>query len=565
MSVAELVEHEHVLVVDDDEHVREALSRTLMRAGYACRTAGSVAEARDRLREAAVGLVLLDLYLPDGSGMSLARDLTADDEAPAVLMVTGVDDAAIARIALDAGAYGYITKPFKRNEVEIAAETALRRRYAERQSQLRRTALEDSIVERTAAVHDAKGRLRVAQEDAVVRLGRAMDLRDPGTAMHLNRMSLYCAVLARRFGLDPEAMRVASRLHDIGKIAVPDAVLHKPASLTPDERAEMMRHAEIGHALLSGSGSELLELAAEIALTHHEHHDGGGYPRGLSGEDIPLAGRIAAVADAFDAMTSDRPYRSALSVEEALAVLRAERGRQFDPAVVDALVASLHEIGEIRESTPREGDHERAAPGTAPAPSPGEPKELLSLQDAASIIGVSASTMRRWADDGRVESVRTAGGHRRFPARAVRALALERGPRASVLPLDPPEEPLEMLARSLELTGARLSQLAVASLYRRGPEGWFAMPEAAPGLEAWLSELVRSCKTGMHRAVIDATDVLMRRAELQGTTLLERHGFLERFGEAAVRSLAQAHAPRQEIVGARTLFVALQQSLLAGC
>jgi putative two-component system response regulator len=560
MAALERASAESVLVVDDDEQVREVLARTMVRAGYTCRTAGTLAEARASVHKDRPALVLLDLYLPDGSGIVLARDLAARDGAPAVLIITGEDDAAIARIALDAGAYGYVTKPFKRNELTIAAESALRRRKAELESRVRRAALEDSVVERTAAVHDAHGRLRLAQEDTVVRLAQAMDLRDPGTGSHIDRMSRYCAVMARHLGLDPEAMRVASRLHDIGKIAVSDAVLRKAGPLTPDERAEMMHHADVGHALLDGSRSDLLDLAAIIAWSHHERYDGGGYPRGLAGDASPLPGRIAAVADSFDAMISDRVYRSAVSVEEAVGVLVAERGRQFDPAVVDVFVASLDEVREIMRSV-------QAAPVAADVrpPAADGPGELLSLQDVAAVVGVSASTMRRWADDGRIRSVRTAGGHRRFPMDAVRELVTERGPRAVVHPLEPPTGKQEALAKRLKDAGPRLVELAATSLYRDDPAGWFTSPEAAPGIEAWLAELARSSETGLPAVAIDATDVLMRRAVLQGTTLLERHGFLERFGEAAVRSLVQTNAPREQVLGARRMFVALQQALLAGC
>jgi putative two-component system response regulator len=560
MAAAEATSVERVLVVDDDEQVREALSRTMTRAGYACLTAATLEEARATVRRDRPDLVLLDLYLPDGSGIVLARELAARDGAPAVLIITGEDDEAVARIALDAGAYGYLTKPFKRNELTIATESALRRRDAEREHRARRAALEDSVVERTAAAHGAHGRLRLAQEDTVVRLAQAMDLRDPGTGSHITRMSLYCAVLARHFGMDPEAMRVASRLHDIGKIAVSDAVLRKPGPLTPGERAEMMRHAEVGHELLSGSGSELLDLADVIAWTHHERYDGEGYPRGLGGDDIPLPGRIAAVADTFDALTADRVYRAAVGVDEAVALLGAERCRQFDPAVVDAFVASLEDVREIMRSV-----EATTVPRELAVQAADNAGRLLSLQDAAGVVGVSASTMRRWADDGRVRSIRTAGGHRRFPLDAVHELVAERGPRAMVRPLEPPSGKLEPLATRLKDDGARLVELAATSLYRNSTAGWFANPEAAPGLHAWLAELVRSCETGLPTVAIEATDVLMRRAVLQAATLLERHGFLERFGEAAVRALIRANAPRDQVVGARRLFVALQQALLAGC
>src|SRR3954468_6574527 len=151
---------------------------------------------------------------------------------------------------------------------------------------------------------------------------------------HLQRMSCYSALIAERLGLNADLIRIASRLHDVGMAAVSYAITGKPGALTPGERRELETHPVLGHAMLTGSGVELLETAAEIALTHHERFDGAGYPRGLAGEEIPITGRIAAVADAFDALTTDRVYRRAGSVEEAVETLTAERGRHFDPAVV---------------------------------------------------------------------------------------------------------------------------------------------------------------------------------------------------------------------------------------
>jgi putative two-component system response regulator len=196
----------------------------------------------------------------------------------------------------------------------------------------------------------AQETLRRSHEETVRRLSTAAELRDDETGAHIERVSRYCELIAERLGLDPafrDELRIASPMHDVGKIGIPDAILLKPGPLTPEERAEMERHAEIGYRVLTGSGAELLELAATIAWTHHERFDGSGYPRGLSGETIPLEGRIAAVADVFDALTSDRVYRKALPYEEAIALLRDGRGSQFDPRVVDAFLEADDEIRAI--------------------------------------------------------------------------------------------------------------------------------------------------------------------------------------------------------------------------
>jgi HD-GYP domain-containing protein (c-di-GMP phosphodiesterase class II) len=182
-----------------------------------------------------------------------------------------------------------------------------------------------------------------AYEEAVDCIVRAIELRDIGTGTHVERMSYYSLLLAEALGLPQErchAIARASRLHDIGKIAVPDGILLKPGVLTREERQIMQRHCEAGHKILAMSGNSVLRLAAEIALTHHEWWDGGGYPRGLAGDEIPLAGRIAAVADAFDALTSNRPYRPALSYEDATQVMAEERGSHFDPALLDLFLRS---------------------------------------------------------------------------------------------------------------------------------------------------------------------------------------------------------------------------------
>lgn len=179
-------------------------------------------------------------------------------------------------------------------------------------------------------------------------LTRALQYRDGETADHIARMSRYCALLGTRLGLDYESVRLASAMHDIGKIGVPDRILCKRGPLSADERMEMERHAEIGHRILDGSGTELLDLAATIAWTHHERWDGTGYPRQLVGAAIPLEGRIAAVADVFDALTSDRPYRGAVPVPRALTLMRSERGEHFDPAVLDAFFESVDDVLSIK-------------------------------------------------------------------------------------------------------------------------------------------------------------------------------------------------------------------------
>ncbi|HEX7278493.1 MAG TPA: HD domain-containing phosphohydrolase [Solirubrobacterales bacterium] len=193
--------------------------------------------------------------------------------------------------------------------------------------------------------------LRSSRQEAVERLARAIELHDPAAEHHASRIARIASYLASQLGLDDEQiqlLRAAAPMHDVGKIAVADEILLKPGPLAPEERSEMERHAEAGHQILNGSDSELLQMAARIALTHHEWFDGGGYPRGLAGEEIPIEGRIVAVADVFDALLSDRPYRAAMSLEEAVEILRSGRDTQFDPEVVDVLLEHLGDAQALR-------------------------------------------------------------------------------------------------------------------------------------------------------------------------------------------------------------------------
>lgn len=312
-----------ILVVDDEPGVRSVLRAILERDGYRVATAENVAAGKALVASYEPELVLADVAMPDDSGLALAAMLAEPAGDTAVLMMSGKDDRASARAAVELGAYGFLAKPFKPVELLVAVENALRRRKLERR---------------------ARAELRRAREETIRRLAATAEARDHETGAHIERMSRSCAAIARRLGLDAERaelIRLAGSLHDIGKLAIPDRILLKPGRLTADERAAVERHPEAGHALLTGSGEELLELAATIAFTHHERLDGSGYPRGLRGAEIPLEGRIAAVADVYDALTHDRVYRAALAPADALAELVAGSGRSFDSAVVDALVATL--------------------------------------------------------------------------------------------------------------------------------------------------------------------------------------------------------------------------------
>lgn len=315
---------DRILCVDDDEQVRTLIRRVLDQAGHDCVAAADVDEARRLLDEQSFAAVLCDINMPGSSGLELLRELHLAHPDVATVMVTGRDDLQVADRALDLGAYGYVTKPFSPNALLIDLSNALRRRRLE--------------MERRLAAERA---LHRAYAETLRRLSRAVEFHDGETGAHIERVGERSAEIARRLGLEErrvELIRQAAPLHDIGKVVVPVVLLTKQGPLDPPERAQMQQHAESGRELLCGSGSELLELAATIAWTHHERWDGTGYPRRLAGDEIPLEGRIVAVADVYDAITSNRPYRTACSPDDARDVIAAGRGTAFDPDVVDAFL-----------------------------------------------------------------------------------------------------------------------------------------------------------------------------------------------------------------------------------
>ncbi|HEY5941821.1 MAG TPA: HD domain-containing phosphohydrolase [Solirubrobacterales bacterium] len=235
--------------------------------------------------------------------------------------------------------------PFVDDEGEIAGISGISTDITEKkQAEVLREELAEA---RERAIEE----LRASRQETVERLTKAIEMHDAETGEHINRMASVAAFLARKIGLDRDRvllLRGAAPMHDVGKVATPDGILRKEGPLTPEEREEMQRHTTVGYQILADSESELLRLAATIALTHHEHWDGGGYPRGLVGERIPIEGRITAVADVFDALLSDRCYRPAMSVEEAVEVMRRGRGTHFDPRIVDALLDHLEEALSLR-------------------------------------------------------------------------------------------------------------------------------------------------------------------------------------------------------------------------
>ncbi|HYR61671.1 MAG TPA: HD domain-containing phosphohydrolase [Actinomycetota bacterium] len=349
-----------VLIVEDDDQGRLLLERILeTEGGYEATPAASVVEARQFLLNHEYEAILIDVCLPAQSGIALLEYVHARHIDTAAIMVTGHDDRHLIEAAFANGAYGYVVKPFRVGELLISLANALHRRELEIHNRSHVRELEEKVLVRTRALHETLAPLGeevlppIAVEEVIERLSAALTVRHEESGAHIRRVSEFSALLADRAGLmtsDHAEFRLASSLHDVGKIGVPDAILQKPGPLTPGERAVMERHTVIGHTLLKGSASAVLSLGATIALTHHERWDGTGYPMGLAAEAIPIVGRVVAIADVFDALTNDRVYRAASSVEEAVATMAHGRAKDFDPALLDAFLGSMDAIVVLAET-----------------------------------------------------------------------------------------------------------------------------------------------------------------------------------------------------------------------
>jgi putative two-component system response regulator len=341
---------QRILVVEDDALARTLAGR-ILEDRYEVDFAADAHEARGKLIGGLVDLLLCDIFLPGENGMDLVETVLAREDRIAVVMVTGSDDPALVDRAFELGAYGYLVKPYRSGDLLITVSNALRRRQLEIDARAHKLHLEQEVIAKGLEAERFRQLLRHSEEsleasrlETVHKLGLAVEMRDQVTGHHLSRMGVYCEEIARRLelaGRTCESIALAAQMHDIGKIAVPDNILLKEGPLTAEEREQMQTHAEIGRKILQGSESPLLQLAESIAGTHHEKFDGSGYPRGLSGEEIPIEGRIAAVADVFDALTRDRPYRRAMPMAEAAAIMAAGRDSHFDAHVLDVFMSEV--------------------------------------------------------------------------------------------------------------------------------------------------------------------------------------------------------------------------------
>jgi putative two-component system response regulator len=346
-----------ILIVDDELANIMLLESFLEQAGYT--NFESVSDSRQvlpRFLAHPPDLVLLDVRMPYLDGFMVMQQLkhriAENTFLPIVILTADVTPATKQR-ALEEGAADFLFKPLDMSEVLLRIRNLLRTRFLHVEVQSQNQILEDRVRERTRELEEAHAailhhtfELQEAQIETIHRLALAAEYRDDDTGQHVQRVSNNSALIAQALGWNQEKVELikkASPLHDVGKIGIPDDILLKPAKLTADEWGIMKSHTVIGAKILSGSRFPLLQMAEEIALTHHEKWDGNGYCPGLAGEDIPKSGRIVAVADVFDALTHERPYKRAWTIAEALEEIENQRERHFDPEIVDAFLTLPHE------------------------------------------------------------------------------------------------------------------------------------------------------------------------------------------------------------------------------
>jgi response regulator RpfG family c-di-GMP phosphodiesterase len=328
-----------VLAVDDERAACKLLAIMLCPPAFLCSTAASGEEALLALQQERFDAVISDLQMPGIGGLDLLTQVRSRYAHVAFLVTTGVDDVEVGVQAMRAGADDYLVKPLLESAVIASLESALHKRHLEQQVENYRQHLEEMVADRTGQLRQALQQLERSYEDTLQALGAAIDLRDNETAGHSQRVCRYALEIARAMRWSDDklgSLAKGAHLHDIGKLGIPDGILLKPGPLTAEERKLMQRHVLIGYDLVKDI--PFLADAAEIVLTHHERFDGGGYPRGLKGDEILPSARIFAVADSFDAITSDRPYRRASSFEAGLQIIRECSGTQFDPRVVSAFL-----------------------------------------------------------------------------------------------------------------------------------------------------------------------------------------------------------------------------------
>ncbi len=348
-----VTEASRIFIVDDTPEDLSILSELLSEFRRNFALSGSDALKQLSAAKVLPDLILLDIVMPGMDGFEVCRRLKASvrtREIP-VVFITAMGDAVSETTGLGLGAVDYISKPYNSAAVKARVKTHLALKNAREALQLQNLSLEEQVAARTDQLAQALIQVQKGSLETILRLSRAAEFKDECTGEHVIRMSRYSAVIARRMSFaekEVEKLLHAAPMHDVGKIGIPDSVLLKPGKLDAKEWECMKSHTLIGAKIMSGSNSEIIRLAESVALTHHEKWDGSGYPHSLSGEQIPIFGRIVAIADVFDALTSQRPYKKAFSVQEATEIIEQGRNAHFDSNVVDAFLVSKPELLEIK-------------------------------------------------------------------------------------------------------------------------------------------------------------------------------------------------------------------------
>ena len=343
-----------ILIVDDYPQNLKLLEAYLLPMGYEIVKATNGEEALAKLSVNQIDLMLLDVMMPDIDGFEVTRRVRQDNKNHLlpIILITSLRETEYRVKGIEAGCDDFISKPVDKIELLARVQSLLKvKAYNDLMVNYRKE-LESEVSRRNEELKQAYDRIEAASLDTIYRLSIASEYKDGDTGSHIKRMSHYCAALARRLGLDENTVTgilCAAPMHDLGKIGIPDKILSKPGKLDPVEREIMKLHTVIGAKILNRSDAEFIKLGGIIALSHHEKWDGSGYPNGLKGKAIPIAARITAISDVFDALTSKRPYKEPFSLEKSLVIIRGWRGTYFDPDVVDAFIAIQDEILSIKE------------------------------------------------------------------------------------------------------------------------------------------------------------------------------------------------------------------------
>ena len=324
------------LIVDDSKVIRTILSRQLGHFGYYCDMASNGIEALQSIENGNYDLILLDINIPHISGIEVLRRIKHKYVNLPVIMVSALNSIDPVRMAFQGGAFDYVTKPWNVEKLQFAVARAIKHGRLAKENTAYHEAMEKKVEERAQELTEALAETRKTYQTTILALGSALETRDIETQAHSLRVSCYSTLLAAELGINNTDQMIdierGAYLHDIGKIGVPDHILKKSDSLTPEEWKIMKRHPEVGKKMIEGIN--FLSGAVKTVLYHHEHYNGSGYPSGVKDENIPIEARIFAVADAFDTLISGRPYREAVSASESREIIRSDSGTQFDPKVV---------------------------------------------------------------------------------------------------------------------------------------------------------------------------------------------------------------------------------------